>query len=117
MHPLNNVAGFCQVGLHVSFPPDAASAPHRHGGASVSAVILKGKAFNKMNDSSTSLLSAGETFYEAPGCHHRISANASETDEMELLATLVVETKVVEEEGMKGLVIVDKGFENLVPHM
>jgi len=67
-----------------------------------------------MNDSPTLLLTEGETWYEAPGCHHKVSANASETEPFVLLATFVVETKTVEEGGMGALVVVDEGFQDLV---
>jgi quercetin dioxygenase-like cupin family protein len=67
-----------------------------------------------MNDSPTLLLTEGETWYEAPGCHHKVSMNASETEDLVLLATFVVETKVVEEGGMGALVVVDEEYRDLV---
>jgi quercetin dioxygenase-like cupin family protein len=67
-----------------------------------------------MNNSPTQLLTEGETWYEAPGCHHKVSANASETEDYVLLATFVVETKVVEEGGMGALVVVDEEYKDLV---
>ncbi|KAI9660931.1 MAG: hypothetical protein M1821_009258 [Bathelium mastoideum] len=109
-YPLVNVPGFSCIALQVSFPPGGATPPHRHSGASVSGVILKGAAHNKMNDEPTMVLSRGETWYEAPGCHHRISANASETEEMEFIAVFVVETKVVEEGGVEALIQIDEEF-------
>ncbi|KAF2094420.1 cupin domain protein [Rhizodiscina lignyota] len=113
-YPLVNVPGFSILTLKVTFPPRGATPPHRHGGASVSGVILRGTAYNKMNDEPTMVLTAGESWYEAPGCHHRISANASETEEMELMATFVVETKVAEEGGMAALVQIDEEFVDLM---
>ncbi|KAI9162977.1 Reticulon-4-interacting protein 1 like protein [Paramyrothecium foliicola] len=84
--------------------------PHRHGGASVVGTVLAGSTYNKMNDEPTMLVSAGETWYEAPGCHHRVSMNASKTEELVLFATFVVETRVVEEGGMGALVQIDKEY-------
>ena len=80
----------------------------------MSGAILKGTAYNKMNDEPTMVLSKGESWYEAPGCHHRISANASETEELEFIAVFVVETKVVEEGGIGVLVQIDEEFKELV---
>jgi quercetin dioxygenase-like cupin family protein len=102
------------VALRVSFPPGAMSPPHRHGGASVSGVILSGSAYNKMNNEPTQLLTKNDTWYEAPGCHHKTSANASDTEEMELLATFVVETKVLVEGGPQALVQVDEEYKDVV---
>jgi len=113
-YPLVNVPGFSVIALKVTFPPGGATPPHRHGGASVSGVILKGTTYNKMNNEPTMVLSKGESWYEAPGCHHRISANASETEELEFIATFVVETKVVEEGGPGALVVIDEEFKDLV---
>src|ERR1700761_8925429 len=112
-YPLRNVPNFSILGLSVVFPPGGASPPHRHGGASVAGVVISGTAHNKMNNDPTMVLTQGETWYEAPGCHHKISANASETEELRLLATFVVETKVVEEGGFGALVQVDEEYKDL----
>jgi quercetin dioxygenase-like cupin family protein len=63
-----------------------------------------------MNNSPTHLLAEGETWFEAPGCHHKISMNASSTEEFSLLATMVVESKVIDEGGVAALVIVDEEY-------
>ncbi|EON62362.1 hypothetical protein W97_01584 [Coniosporium apollinis CBS 100218] len=110
---LRNVSGFSVIGLSVAFPPGGASPPHRHGGASVAGVVISGTAYNKMNDDPTLVLTKGETWYEAPGCHHKISANASDTEDLLLLATFVVETKVVEDGGFGALVQVDEQYRDL----
>ena len=60
------------------------------------------------------VLSKGESWYEAPGCHHRISANASETEELEFIAVFIIETKIVEENGIGVLVQIDEEFKELV---
>lgn len=56
----------------------------------------------------------GESWYEAPGCHHVCSANASDTEPLVLLATFVVETKVILEGGPQALVVVDEEFKDVV---
>ena len=110
---LKNVPGFSTIGLSVSFPPGGQSPPHRHGGASVSATVLSGTAYNKMNSDPTQVIPAGGNWYEAPGCHHKVSANASKAEEMKLRASFVVETKVFEEGGMGALVQVDEEYKDV----
>jgi quercetin dioxygenase-like cupin family protein len=90
------------------------SPPHRHGGASVAAVVIKGTAYNKMNNDSTKKMEQWENWYEAPGCHHRTSANASDTESMELIATFVLETKVFLEGGPQILVQVDEEYKDVI---
>jgi quercetin dioxygenase-like cupin family protein len=97
----------------VKFPPDAASPPHRHGGASVVAYVVEGTSRNKMNDEPLKIMNKGDTWYEAPGCHHKVSSNASKTEPMMLLATFVVDKKVVEEGGHAALVQVDEEFKDI----
>jgi len=112
-YELKNVEGFSVIGMRVSFPPGAQSPPHRHGGASVAAVAIQGTAINKMNNSPTRKLGAFETWYEAPGCHHKTSANASDTEPLVLLATFVIETKAFLEGGPGALVQVDEEYKDV----
>jgi quercetin dioxygenase-like cupin family protein len=79
----------------------------------VAGMVISGTAYNKMNNDPTLVLTKGETWYEAPGCHHKISANASETEELLLHATFIVESKVVEEGGFGALVQVDEEYKDL----
>lgn len=71
-----------------------------------------------MNDEPVRELRAGETWYEAPGCHHRVFENYYHGAESEtttvVLATYVVGTEVVREGGVEGLVIVDEEFKDVV---
>jgi quercetin dioxygenase-like cupin family protein len=110
---LKNVPDFSIIGLQVSFPPASQSPPHRHGGASVMAIVISGTAYNKMNCSPTIKLSKGESWYEEPGCHHVTSANASDTEPLVLLATFVVETKVLVDGGPGALVVVDDEYKDI----
>ena len=61
-----------------------------------------------MNDSPMQVFGPGESFFENPGCRHRISDNASKEEEAVIVASLVVDTSVVEENGVDGLVVVDE---------
>ncbi|RYP21647.1 hypothetical protein DL765_002108 [Monosporascus sp. GIB2] len=110
---LLNSPGKSIVGVVVSFGPNASTPPHRHGGASVTAYVLEGTLLNKMNDEPTQVITTGGSWYEAPGCHHKISDNYSATEPAKLLATFVVDTKVVEEGGLAGLVQVDEEYRDV----
>ena len=112
--PLENCPGMSIVGMLVTFPPNSATPPHRHGGASVTAYVTQGAVLNKMNDQNIKYVEAGQSWYEAPGCHHRVSENVSKTEEAKLVATMVVETKVVEEGGMGALVILDEEYKDMI---
>lgn len=112
-YQLANCPGKSVIGMKVKFSPGAASPPHRHGGASVAAVVLEGSVFNKMNDHPTTVVEMGGTWYEAPSCHHKICANASETEPAMLFATFVVDTSVINEGGYRALVVVDEEYRDI----
>jgi quercetin dioxygenase-like cupin family protein len=97
----------------VNFPPHGSTPPHRHGGASVVGYVVQGSLLNKMNDAPVKVLNKGETWYEAPGCHHKVSDNNSETEPATLLATFVVDTKAVEAGGYGALVQVDEEYKDV----
>ncbi|KAJ5118298.1 RmlC-like cupin domain-containing protein [Penicillium atrosanguineum] len=109
-YKLANCPGKSIVGLHVEFPPNGSTPPHRHGGSSVSAYVISGALLNKMNDSPMKVIETGGTWYEAPGCHHRISDNASMTEPAVLFANLVLDTDVLERDGMNALIQIDEEY-------
>jgi len=74
--------------------------------------VMSGTTLNKMNDEPMKTLKRGDTWYEAPGCHHKISANASSTEPLTLLATFVVDSKVIEEGGFEALVQIDEEYKD-----
>ncbi|KAG5294976.1 cupin domain-containing protein [Histoplasma ohiense] len=113
-HKLANAPGKSIIGVMVTFPPNSASPPHRHGGASVSAYLIQGTVLNKMNDEPTRVIEQGGTWLEKPGCHHKISANVSATEPALLLATFVIETEKVEREGAAALIQVDEEYRDMV---
>lgn len=79
-------------------------------------ILLAGTAYNKMNNGPTHRFVKGDVWYEAPGCHHVTSANASDIEEMVLLATFIVETKIVTEGGPGALVVIDEEYKDIVFH-
>jgi len=73
-----------------------------------------------MNDNPMTVEKAGDSFYEAPGCRHRISDNASKTEEASLFVTMVMDTEkmeaIMEKDGVAGLVVIDEGYRQEVMH-
>jgi hypothetical protein len=71
-----------------------------------------------MNDDPMTVMKAGDSFYEAPGCRHRISNNASQTEEARFIANLILETEkmdaLMEESGPSGLVVIDEEYKDKV---
>ncbi|KAH8804376.1 choline dehydrogenase [Xylogone sp. PMI_703] len=112
-YKLANCPGKSSIGLLVKFPPDGASPPHRHGGAAISVYVLEGTVLNKMNNDPTYVIEVGGTFHEAPGCHHRVSQNYSKSEPATILATMVVDTHVVEEGGYAALIKVDEEYRDI----
>lgn len=76
----------------------------------MSAFVISGALLNKMNDDPMKVIQSGGTWYEAPGCHHRISDNASKTEEAVLLATMIVDTEALERDGMGALIQIDEEY-------
>ena len=66
-----------------------------------------------MNDEPTKVFEAGESWFEAPGCHHKVSNNYSATEPAKLLATLIVDAEVVEKGGVEALVEFDEEYKDV----
>lgn len=112
-YELPNCPGKSSIGLRVTFPPNASTPPHTHAGASVSVLVLEGTVLNKMNDGPTRVFEKGGSFFEAPGCHHKVSDNYSTMEPAVILATLVVDTEIVRREGIKGLTVFDDEYRDI----
>jgi quercetin dioxygenase-like cupin family protein len=78
--------------LTLDIPPGGGSAPHRHPGHHVFGYVLEGSYKIKVGEGAETVLSKGQTFYEAPGQLHAVSANASQTEPARVLAVLLVES-------------------------
>ncbi|KAL8909964.1 MAG: hypothetical protein Q9171_004730 [Xanthocarpia ochracea] len=115
-HP-PNIPGKSLVTLLVTIPPNAATPPHTHGGAAVLALMLRGASRDQMNDGEAVVRREGETFYEAPGCHHVKGENACETDgegkgkETQFYAVFIVDDEYLERKGYSGLLVLDAEVE------
>ena len=92
-HVIPNAAGKSMVAVVVSYPPAGKSSAHRHArSAFIYAYVLAGAVRSQVDDQPAKVYQAGESFYELPGSHHRISENASDTAPASLLAVFVVDS-------------------------
>ncbi|WP_226573905.1 cupin domain-containing protein [Acuticoccus sediminis] len=92
-HELPNVPGKSLRAVLVEYGPGGSSPAHTHApSAFIFATVLEGAMKSQINDGDARVYQAGESFVEMPGDHHPISANASETEPMKLLAVFVVDT-------------------------
>ena len=78
--------------ITLDIPPGAGSPPHRHPGHHVFGYVLEGTYKIKLDQGPETVLAKGQTFYEAPGQLHAVSANASQTEPAKVLAFIVLES-------------------------
>lgn len=106
----SNIPGMTYIGLKVRMPVNAATPPHRHGGAAVTATIIKGTMINQMecgdpdDDGKAKIYKAGDSWYEPPGCHHVRAENAGD-EELEFIANFVIETSKLEKYGPQAALV------------
>lgn len=119
MHSPSNMPDHYYIGLRVTAPANAATPPHTHGGAAIVATMIKGKMLNQMvcpdhdpesQGTGPKVYSAGDTWYEPPGCHHVRSETVGD-EEAEFVATFVIDRKKVDAEGLRSLVVIDAEVE------
>ena len=88
---LPNVPGKSIKGVLVEYQPGGSSPAHTHApSAFIYATVLEGAIRSAVNGAPEKVYHAGENFYEEPGAHHDVSANASDTEPARLLAVFVV---------------------------
>jgi quercetin dioxygenase-like cupin family protein len=93
-HAIPNAEGKSMIAVVVTYPPGAKSPAHHHArSAFIYAYVLSGAIRSQVGDEPAKIYRVGESFYELPGSHHRISENASEKDPASLLAVFVVDSK------------------------
>nr|WP_249806362.1 cupin domain-containing protein [Bradyrhizobium sp. 1] len=93
-HALPNVEGKKMVAATVTYPPGAKSLAHHHAASAfIYAYVLSGAIRSQVGDVPAKIYHAGESFYEMPGSHHRVSENASDEEPASLLAIFVVDSK------------------------
>jgi len=90
--PIPNLPGKRLVTHIVDYPPGVSSAPHRHAGSAfIYAYVLSGVIRSQVDDEPARVYRPGEKWFESPGAHHPVSANASDTEPARLLAVLIVD--------------------------
>jgi quercetin dioxygenase-like cupin family protein len=78
--------------ITLDIPPGGGSPPHRHPGHHVFGYVLEGTYKLKLDQGPETLLTKGQTFYEAPGQLHAVSGNGSQTEPAKVLAFIVAES-------------------------
>ncbi|POR30970.1 Oxalate oxidase GF-3.8 [Tolypocladium paradoxum] len=109
-HEIANAPGKSMVGLRVGFPPDGWTPPHRHGGATVVALVQEGEVLSGMNGNPPKVYKPGESFMERPGCHHTVGENNSKEKPASFIAIFVVDTAVLQAGGYAALTQIDEGW-------
>jgi quercetin dioxygenase-like cupin family protein len=90
--PIPNLPGKRLVSLVVDYAPGASSAAHHHAASAfIYAHVLSGAVRSQVDDEPARVYRSGETWFEKPGAHHRVSANASDTEPARLLAVFIVD--------------------------
>jgi quercetin dioxygenase-like cupin family protein len=90
--PIPNVPGKRLVSVIVDYTPGASSNPHRHARSTfIYAYVLSGEIRSAIDGEPPRLYRAGESWFESPGAHHRVSANASDTQSARLLAVFIID--------------------------
>ena len=90
--PISNLPGKRLVSLTVDYPPGASSEAHRHArSAFIYAYVLSGEIRSAVDGEPARIYRAGESWFEDPGAHHRVSANASDIEPARLLAVFIVD--------------------------
>ncbi len=88
-----NIPGKSLVAQVVDYAPGGASLSHLHSkSAFIFAYVVSGAIESQVNDEPKRVYRAGESWYENPGSHHRVSRNASATEPAKLLAVIVADT-------------------------
>ena len=77
--------------VEVTYQPGDSSTAHRHP-CPVVAYVIEGAYRTRSGDEPEAVYTAGQTFYEAPGAVHRVSANASRDRPVRFLAYFVCDS-------------------------
>jgi quercetin dioxygenase-like cupin family protein len=92
-HPISNIRGKSLIAVEVTYVPGGWSPPHRHANSAfIFAYVVSGSISSQVDSEPARIYRAGESFFEAPGSHHLVSRNASETEPAKLLAVFFVDT-------------------------
>jgi quercetin dioxygenase-like cupin family protein len=90
--PIAEFPGHEIMMITLDIPPGGGSPPHRHPGHHVFGYVLEGSYKIKLDQGAEMVLGKGQTFHEAPGQLHAVSANASDSQPAKVLVFIVVES-------------------------
>jgi quercetin dioxygenase-like cupin family protein len=89
---ISDIPGKSLAALVVDYTLGGKSASHRHAASAfIYAYVVSGAIRSQVGDGPARVCQAGESSFEAPGSHHRVSENASATEPARLLAVFVVD--------------------------
>src|SRR5947207_12839317 len=89
-YPLANAPGKRVTIVRVIYAPGGFTRPHYHAGT-VTAYIVRGAIKSQLQGGPIETFTVGQTFFEPPGSVHMVSANASDTEDAELLAIIIAD--------------------------
>ncbi|MEV0164385.1 quercetin dioxygenase-like cupin family protein [Nonomuraea fuscirosea] len=90
--PLPGVKGKTFTSKTVAFPPGGRSVPHRHGNAFVYAYVVEGTMRSQLGGEPVRTYRQGEFWVEAPGAHHVLTENASQSEPAKLVVVYISNT-------------------------
>ncbi|PVE22609.1 cupin domain-containing protein [Microvirga sp. KLBC 81] len=89
---LPGVPGKSIKGVLVEYGPGGYSPSHTHAkSAIIYATVIEGSVRMQVNEGPEVTYQTGQNWTEMPGDHHRVSANASQTQPAKILAVFVVD--------------------------
>jgi quercetin dioxygenase-like cupin family protein len=89
---LPGVPGKSIKGVTVEYGPGGYSPSHTHAkSAIIYATVIEGAVRMQVNEGPEVTYQIGQNWTEMPGDHHRVSANASQTQPAKILAVFVVD--------------------------
>jgi quercetin dioxygenase-like cupin family protein len=89
---LPTIPGKRLTAVVVNYPPGGKSLSHRHApSAFIYAFVLSGAIRTAIGSEGKRVYQTGDSFYEEPGAHHKVSENASKTKPASLLAVFIVD--------------------------
>jgi quercetin dioxygenase-like cupin family protein len=78
--------------ITLDIAPGGGSPPHRHPGHHTFGYVLEGAYKIKLDNGPETVVTKGQTFYEAPGQLHTVSRNASDIEPAKVLVVMLAET-------------------------
>jgi quercetin dioxygenase-like cupin family protein len=77
--------------ITLDIPPGVGSPSHRHPGHHTFGYVLEGTYKIKLDNGPETVLTKGQTFYEAPGQLHAVSRNGSDIEPARVLVVMLAE--------------------------